>query len=264
MAAELYLKGRAAVPLAELLIFLNVAKAAGGGLDARAVLCGLAFWWLVQAIYVYDSLFRTREDAVNLPGAAEGVGRAWPVLAAAAPAAAWLLWLGYWPILAVALLLTPLYSDPAASGRRLKTVPVVKSLVTVLNFWLIGVLAPVLLYHEFSAALLGATLRSSAPLLAMVFLLTVLLDVRDEKGDREGGVITLPVLLGPGRTAVASGALLAAGAAGLALSGQPWPAAFSAGLAAFAFFAAVPRPRSYYEWMLAAVNAALALRLALA
>lgn len=259
--ASLYCRSRAAMPLAVLLLFLNTARSLPGGLDGSTLLCGFAFWWLVQLSYIYDSLFRTREDAVNLPGAAEGSGRTWPVFAAAAGPAAYIAWLGFWPMIAVALTIIPLYSDPSLGWRRLKTVPVVKSLVSVLNFWLVGVLVPVLLKNDFSAQLLFSVLQSSAPLLVFLFLLTVLLDVRDVEGDREGGVMTLPVLFGARAAAAATGIVFAAGAWALLRSERASDGLLPAFLALFAFAAAKPRGRSFYEWMLAAVNFYLAARL---
>lgn len=260
---SLYLRARAALPLAVFLLFLGTAKETLGTLDSRTLLCGLSFWFLVQLSYVYDSLFRTREDAVNLPGTKEGVGRTWPVFAAAAVPAAYIAWLGFGPMILVAFLIIPFYSDPTLAPRRLKSIALVKSLVSVLNFWLVGILVPVLLKHELSFALALQVLRSTVLPLAFVFLLTVLLDVRDVEGDREGEVYTIPVLLGPRATAAGIGALLGAGGAYLFSVYQ-----FSAGIfcwvvASFSFAAMKPRGRAFYEWLLAALNFLLALRLLL-
>lgn len=258
---SLYTRTRAALPLAVFLLFLNTARSVAGGLDSTALLCGFSFWALVQLSYIYDSLFRTREDAVNLPGTPEGTARTWPVFAAALVPAVYIARLGFWPMIVIALLIIPFYSDPSLSGRRLKSITMVKSLVSVLNFWLVGVLVPVLLKHDFSFGLLFSVLRSSLLLLGFVFLLTVLLDVRDVDGDREGGILTLPVLLGPRATAAGIGVLLAAGGVYLYRAGLA-PAAFFTWLMALFAFAAMRRPgRAFYEWLLAAFNLVLAARL---
>lgn len=258
---KFFLKYRTALPLCSFLVYLNTANAVLGGIGPKALLCGLSFFVLVQLSYIYDALFRTREDAVNLPGGPEGSGRAWPVFAAAAAPAAYIAWLGFWPMIAIAFLIIPFYSDPSLTGRRLKTIPVLKSLVSVLNFWLVGIVVPVLLAHDLSAALLVFLLRSSGPMLFFVFLLTVLLDVRDVQGDREGGVATIPVLLGPRATAGAVGALFAAGAWYSFSDGNTYTSPLLVLLAVFSFLAVKPRGRAFYEWMLAAVNAFLAVRL---
>ena len=258
---ELFLKYRTALPLCAFLLYLNTAKTVSGGIGPEAFLCGLSFFILVQLSYIYDSLFRTREDAVNLPGAPEGTGRAWPVFAAAAAPAAYIAWLGFWPMIAIAFLIIPFYSDPSLTGRRLKSLPIVKSLVSVLNFWLVGIVVPVVLVHDLSAALLLSLLRSSGPLLFFVFLLTVVLDIRDVQGDSEGGVDTIPVLIGPRVTAAAAGALFAAGAWYLLSVGKTYICVLLVLLSVFSFLAVKPRGRAFYEWMLAAVNAFLAARL---
>lgn len=261
--AAFYVRIRASLPLAVFLIFLNTAAAAPGGISRDALLCGLAFWYLVQLTYVYDAVFRGPEDAVNLPGAPAGAGRAWPVLAAAAPAAAYIAWLGFWPMIVVALLVVPAYSDPGLAPRRLKTLPAVKTLVNVLHFWLVGVLVPVLVTYDFSAALLLTLLRSTWPLLLFCFCLTVLLDVRDVEGDREAGVFSIPVLIGPAAAAGLAALLCFAAGAVYNSKGDLFGALLSAALGLFSLAAVRPRGRSFYEWMLAAVNLALASRLLL-
>lgn len=258
----LFFRARAAIPLALFLLFLNTALAVKGSLDFKVLLCGVSLWALAQLIYVYDSLFRTGEDVANIPGEAAGRSRSWPVFAAAAAPAACLVWAGFWPLVALGLAVIPLYSDPDLLPRRLKEIPVLKNLLNVLDLWLAGVLVPVLFVHDLSGPLVLQLLRSTAPLILLLFSLTVLLDVRDAHGDGAAGVRTIPVLAGSAVTAAGCAALCAAAAALFWTRGIPRGAAAAALMAVFSLGALKPRGRAYYDWLLVGVDLALAVPLA--
>jgi 4-hydroxybenzoate polyprenyltransferase len=81
--------------------------------------------------------------------------------------------------------------------RRLKEIPVLKSLLVAIAWALPPALLPV---YISGASLDLVTLAVILFFFSLVFINTVLFDIRDLEGDRAAGVYTLPVLLGIPRT----------------------------------------------------------------
>lgn len=191
-------------PLAALLLYLNTAAALYGRLRAQVVLAGLALFALMQLAYVYDGRFASAEDGVNLlPGDAARRRVGLPRIAAfAAPAILYLLLATrLWPVVLAGFVFVPTYGTSVLALPRVKDVPFAKAFVTAMGFWIVGMLAPVLLEQPLSPRLLIELARSSAPGIGFFLCLTILLDIRDVEGDRIAGMKTLPTELGVPATA---------------------------------------------------------------
>lgn len=261
---EFFAKYRMALPLGAFLLFLNTASAVLGGVSAKTFFCALSIWVITQITYAYDARFRSREDEINRPEGGGGAINGWYLLAAAVIPLAVMLLAGLWAPLVYAAVVMFLYSDPGIFPQRLKTIPGLKTLVMTLSFWVVGVLTPALLKYDLSGALVYSLLRSTVPLLVFLFCITVLLDIRDVKGDREAEVSTLPVITGVPASAGLLLVLLAAGGAAAFAGGNTGGAFFAFALAVFTALAVKPRGRPYYERGLAVINVFLAARLAYA
>jgi 4-hydroxybenzoate polyprenyltransferase len=164
-----------------------------------------AVFLLVYSIYSLDKLTDSREDVVNMPERAGFIRRHRKIIFATSIAsyllsALLVLLVKPW---ALPIMLMPIAANAAYGSRisphipRLKDIPVMKNLL-VAFIWasLITVLAA---WGE--TDLLGVAFVSYF-LLAKSFINTVLYDVRDIEGDRENGVRTIPVLVGPKWTTI--------------------------------------------------------------
>lgn len=80
---------------------------------------------------------------------------------------------------------------------RLKDIPVMKNVVVATSWALVTVLFPAM---HLSDPAWWIVIMSVYFMLVKTFIDTVLYDIRDVKGDRENGVRTIPVLIGPKKT----------------------------------------------------------------
>lgn len=255
---DLYLRYRTAVSIAALLLYLNTVQALMGRISLFHFLCGLSFAVAQQLTYAYDARFRTEEDVINRPGGREVRHSFWKLGAFAALPVGLLIWAGFLPMLLYAAAAVWLYSGRSVFGRRFKTLPGLKTFVNVLNFWLIGILAPALFLHDFSLDLVLGLVRGSPEPIIFIFCLNVLVDIRDTVGDKKAGLFTLPAVLGVSATVGLLALLLVSMGAAYAARGDYFSGAFSAALAAFTVYSIKPRGRLYYEWGLAAMNVFMA------
>ena len=212
--------------------------------------------WLAGALVVYnlDRLKRDPADAINIPhrAAQHERLRAWSVVLAALGAIVlllWPIWLGSPALLLLTALAIPLslsYSFPVF-GRRMKDVPVLKTLFAPLVV-LMAVLGPPVLLQDLS---MGRPLLLAAGWSwALLMFNMVLCDLRDIEGDRAAGTKSLPVLLGGEGTQVLLWALIAGGAACAAIHGWPILASLTvAALAPLALAASRRRGEAFYEWL---------------
>lgn len=251
---DLYLRYRTAVSIAAFLLYLNTVQALMGRIGLFHFLCGLSFAVGQQIAYAYDARFRTEEDVINRPGGREVRHSFWKLGALAALPAGLLIWAGFLPMLLYAAASVWVYSDRSVFGRRFKTLPGLKTFVNVLNFWLIGILAPALFLHEFSMDLVLALVRGSPKPIIFIFSLNVLVDIRDTAGDKKAGLFTLPAVLGVPATVALLVALMAGMGVDYIAEGDHLAGIFSIALAAFTVYSIKPRGRLYYEWGLAAMN----------
>jgi hypothetical protein len=212
--------------------------------------------WLAGAVVVYnlDRLRRDPSDLVNTPERVRlhAMLRRWSWLLTAAGAAVlvlWPVWIGSRALLlltAAALPVSLSYSFPVM-GRRLKDVPVLKTLFAPLVV-LTAVLAPPILMEDLRVG--SALMLAAGWSWALLMFNMVLCDLRDIEGDRTAGTKSLPVLLGERSTLGLLWTLIAAGAACALIHG--WPILAGATvviLAPLALAAKKPRAESFYEWL---------------
>jgi 4-hydroxybenzoate polyprenyltransferase len=258
---DFYLRYRTAVSLAAFLLYLNTVHALLGRISPFHFLCGLSFAVLQQLTYAYDARFRTKEDVINRPGGRVVRHGTLKLVALAALPVGLLTYAGFLPMLIYAAAAVWFYSERTVFGRRFKTVPGLKTLVNVVNFWLIGILAPALFVHGLSFELVLGLIRGSPQPIIFIFCLNVLVDVRDTEGDRKAGLFTLPAVLGAPATAALLAVLLGGMGADYLYRGHFGAGAFSFALAAFSVYSFKPRGRLYYEGGLAAMNLFMAVEL---
>lgn len=107
------------------------------------------------------------------------------------------------PILFIPLASNALYSIKLIPGiPRFKDIPVMKNLFVALSWTLVCTLLPIL--HMKGGLSISLSILIYFVLIKL-FINAALYDIRDVKGDRENGIRTLPVLIGPRKT---SGILL--------------------------------------------------------
>jgi len=161
---------------------------------------------MVFSVYSLNKLTDMKEDAINMP---ERVcflkGRKRLVLSYSLIAYFLSVLLAFRedpstiPLLFIPLASNALYSIKLVPGvPRFKDIPVMKNLFVALSWTLVCTLMPAL----------HLRFQSSTYLLIIIFFIFIklfinaaLYDIRDVKGDRENGIRTLPVLLGPKKTA---------------------------------------------------------------
>lgn len=251
---DLYLRYRTALPLASFLLYLNTTIMVSGRISTGSVLCALSFFALYELIYAYDARFRNREDVVNIPGGRVVRHSSWRLLAAAAVPVYILAAAGFLQLLMYAAVVMIVYSDPRLFPKRFKAIPGLKVLANMLNFWTVGILAPVIYQYGFSVSIFIPVLKSSIHFLILLFCLNVLADIRDVTGDREAGVWTFPAVLGVPASVLLVIVLLTAAAMVSLVQGEYGGGFLSASLAVFSFLTLKPRARLYYEWVFGFTN----------
>ena len=218
--------------------------------------------WLAGALVVYnlDRLKGDPADCTNTPERVRwhGMLRPWSWLAAAVGTAVlvlWPLWLGDGGLLMLMGLALPLclsYSFPLLAPRitrvrRLKDVPVLKTLFVPLAVLMAVLVPPIILQ--------GLAVRPPLLLVAgwswcLLMFNMVLCDLRDIEGDRAAGTKSLPVVLGGGRTQGLLWLLIATGVACALMHGWPILAwATAALLIPLALAAQRRRSEAFYEWL---------------
>ncbi|MEM2025324.1 MAG: UbiA family prenyltransferase [Desulfurococcaceae archaeon] len=173
----------------------------GAPVDPAAL---LSAFLITFSVYSLNKLSDYVEDKVNNPGRLKLIGKrrkAWAALSLAAAALSVALGALKSPF-TVLVLLSPfivasLYSfKPLPRAPRLKDIPGVKSLSVALSWALTGSLLPLTLeVTPWPLALASFTL-----IFTMIFVNTVLFDVRDVRGDAVAGVKTIPIALGLAKT----------------------------------------------------------------
>jgi 4-hydroxybenzoate polyprenyltransferase len=212
--------------------------------------------WLAGALVVYnlDRLKPDPADSVNTPERFRSHAslRPWSWLLTAIGIAVLLLWplcIGNTRLLLLTTLALPLtlsYSFPLL-GRRLKDVPVLKTLFAPLVV-LAAVLAPPILFQ--GLAISPALIMAAGWSWALLMFNMLLCDLRDIDGDRAAGTRSLPVLLGEHRTQALLWLIIATGAACAAIHGWPilaWSTV--AALTPLALAASHRRNEAFYEWL---------------
>lgn len=155
------------------------------------------------SVYSLNKISDAREDTINMPERRSFLqGRYRLVLGSSIgaylAAAALILFYKYeaFFVLLIPFISNALYSSRLVPGiPRLKDIPLMKNLVVSISWGAVTVLLPAC-----AAAPIASTLSVLCFMTVKDFINTVIYDIRDVKGDRESGIKTLPVILGPGLT----------------------------------------------------------------
>ena len=160
---------------------------------------------IMSCVYLWNRAWDLQEDSINCPDSTRHFERARHFILALAPLIG-VVCIGLaalrGPLLAplalvVILLVGFAYSAPFLPGRpnrRLKDFCHVKNLTSALGWVVLVTLYPAL--HA-AGPLSAAYLLGSVILFLAVWTVEIIWDIRDVEGDRQAGVITLPVALGP-------------------------------------------------------------------
>jgi len=174
------------------------------GLSPNFGIC-LSVFLMTFSVYSLNKLSDSDEDAINTPERARflfGRKRAVFIIALAAYGFSALIALLSEP-LTLPVVFIPLVANAVYSSRlipglpRLKDIPVMKNVVVAVSWASVCTLMPFLE---------SSSLEAIVPLViyfmvVRVFINTIIFDIRDIDGDRENGIMTIPVLLGNSRTA---------------------------------------------------------------
>ncbi len=156
------------------------------------------------SLYSLNKITDIKEDSINMPERVrflKGRTNAIVTYSIAAYLLCMLLILLDKPT-SIAIVLIPLIANALYGSRlipglpRLKDIPVMKNIVVAISWATVTTLLP-------SAHIVGANLTIVLVLyfmLAKAFINTALYDLRDIIGDKEKGVRTIPVLIGPKKT----------------------------------------------------------------
>jgi len=253
---------RIQLPLLGLGGFLYVSYSLNSGFTPEAVRLALANWAFAQLLYLADAYSAPREDDYNSAPLPERAALLPVITAGLAVSAAYIFtFRGQWVFPVFGGLLIALYSAPALGRFRLKNYAFPKVLINSALFTAAVVLSPAVQRFGLSPAVLGSAAVSGFAVFAAALGLTILLDIRDARGDAAAGIRTLPVIFGAGPCAAAV-ALAAAGGAVLAfITGNGLGALFFLLTGVFAAFSA-GRGRAYFEGWLSALNLLLLFSLA--
>lgn len=214
-AARTAIYFRCYVPVFVFLGFSLLAYEIRGRWETPLLLTALCAASLCQAVYVFNKLYDTVEDAVNAPDEVLPAWDRWAyLLGAAALTLVPLVHILTVPTVRVIYpfmaLLGALYSYPfGRSGFRLKNHFITEFAAFLALFYGMVVLMP-LIQMGIPLRVIpenpGTFLSMASPLLVLV----VINDIRDVKGDAEAGVRSLPVVIGARPTLILIGAVLVA------------------------------------------------------
>jgi 4-hydroxybenzoate polyprenyltransferase len=159
----------------------------------------------VFSVYSLNKLTDMKEDAINMPERLNFIeGRKKLVLcySLAAYALSAVLVLADKPS-SLPIILTPIACNALYSSRRIpgiprfKDIPVMKNVFVSLSWTLVCTLMPAVHMANISPATIIVVIYF---MLIKLFINAVLYDIRDVEGDRENGIKTLPVIIGPKKT----------------------------------------------------------------
>jgi 4-hydroxybenzoate polyprenyltransferase len=174
------------------------------GMDPEIQVCFSVFL-MTFSVYSLNKLTDMKEDAVNMPERLSFLnGRKKLVLCYSLIAYAISVLLAFLdkpstlPILFIPLASNVIYSIKLIPGiPRIKDIPVMKNLFVAISWTLVCTLLPAM--HLKGAPGISIQILIYF-ILVKLFINAVVYDIRDVKGDRENGIRTLPVLIGPKKT----------------------------------------------------------------
>ena len=221
----------------------------------------------VFSVYSLNKLTDIKEDAINFPerlGFLAGRTRLILVYSLSAYSLAVVLVALEKPV-AIPIIFIPLIANALYSSRlipglpRLKDIPFMKNLVVAISWALVCVLIPA----AYSERLDTKVLLIICFMFLKSIINTILYDVRDVAGDKENGIITVPILLGLGRTLLIllaiNSALLPLAISTEGIAGQLMLGMIVYGYAYIIYFSKKKNPISLDlfvdgEWMLACTS----------
>ncbi len=167
--------------------------------------CCMAVFLMTFSVYSLNKLTDIREDAINRPDRINLLmGREKLVLGYSIAAyfiAAVMMFLVKFealPIIFVPLVVNAVYSSRLFPGLpRLKDITVVKNIAVGLSWALVCTLIPAITIEQPSHNLVALVIYL---MIVKDFINSTLCDLKDINGDRENGVRTIPVILGPKKT----------------------------------------------------------------
>lgn len=247
---SLALAGRTHVITLYLLAYFILCLKLDGRVSRAEAWAGLGFFVLLQLAYLVNKLYDRTEDAFN----GEPVLFSWSsrpfwrngFTAVFLLAAAGLVFLdgALFPVVLYSAAVTFAYSHPRL---RLKEIFFLKPFINTLNFFLVAVISPFLLYDQGAWAYAPRLFWGAGRLLLMVLSLTLLFDVRDMRGDAASGLRTLPLLFGRGPVVLVIAAVSLAFALASFYAGAYLGGGNQLLIAAFALGALRERARGYYD-----------------
>jgi 4-hydroxybenzoate polyprenyltransferase len=211
--------GRLTRILRKIFLFLSVSSLYIGGSGFCKALAGFillgaaanlhacfSVFLTVFSVYSLNKLTDIKEDAINFPersGFLAGRTRLILVYSLGAYALAVLLVAlekpTAIPVIFIPLIANALYSSRLIPGLpRLKDIPFMKNLIVAISWALVCVLIPA----AYSERLDAKVLLIICFMALKSIINTVLYDVRDVAGDKENGIITVPILLGLEKTSL--------------------------------------------------------------
>ena len=227
----------------------------------------LSVFLTVFSVYSLNKLTDIKEDAINFPerlGFLAGRTRLVLVYSLGAYALAVLLVALEKPV-AIPIIFIPLIANALYSSRlipglpRLKDIPFMKNLVVAISWALVCVLIPA----AYSERLDAKVLLIICFMALKSIINTVLYDVRDVAGDKENGIITVPILLGLEKTSLillaVNSSLLPLAISTKGIAGQLMVGMIAYGYIYILYFSKKKNPFSLDlfvdgEWMLACLS----------
>jgi 4-hydroxybenzoate polyprenyltransferase len=174
------------------------------GMHPNLQVC-FAVFLISFSVYTIDKIADLDKDITNMPERMRFLkGRKNPVLACAIAAFLFSMALTFLDKpLSLLIILVPVAANAIYGTRlipglpRLKDIPVMKNVVVAVSWALVTILIPALHLSNPESWIVFMVVYF---MFIKTFIDTVLYDVRDVKGDRENGVKTIPVLIGPEKT----------------------------------------------------------------
>ncbi len=176
------------------------------GMHPNIQVC-FAVFLISFSVYTLDKIADLDKDITNMPERMRFLkGRKTSVLICAIAAFLFSMALAFLDRpLSLLIILVPVVANAIYGTRlipglpRLKDIPVMKNVVVAISWALVTILIPALHLANPESWIVFMVVYF---MFIKTFIDTVLYDVRDVKGDRENGVRTIPVLIGPKKTVV--------------------------------------------------------------
>jgi len=179
-------------------VFLFVAKSLDGAITSSELEVGLFFAFLAQLTYVYSKTLDYTEDLGNAEEVFSFVfyKRARYLSYFLIGISIFYLSFKYSQLLPIFIFGIISILPYSAKSFKFKSLFIVKPIINTMCFFLMAVMTPVLLSNPSAYNYIGSVFANSIELVAIIFSITIMFDVRDIEGDINAGFKTVPVVLG--------------------------------------------------------------------